>query len=96
MCVTTRSCTGLDARRRRLRYRLWHRGTREMDLILGRFADAAIGDLAETDIGDLERLSEVPDPELYAWVSGARPVPAAYDIAVFRRLCAFHSLGRRA
>jgi len=66
-----------------------------MDLILGRFADAAIGDLAETDIGNLERLAEVPDPELYAWISGACPVPAAYDIAVFRRLCAFHSPRRR-
>jgi antitoxin CptB len=66
-----------------------------MDLILGRFADAAIGDLAETDIGDLERLAEVPDPELSAWVSGVRPVPAAYDIAVFRRLCAFHSVRPR-
>jgi antitoxin CptB len=67
-----------------------------MDLILGRFADAAIGDLAETEIGELERLANVPDPELYSWVSGACPVPPAYDIAVFRRLCAFYSLERRA
>jgi len=96
MCATTRSCAGLNLRRRRLRYRLWHRGTREMDLILGRFADAMLGDLAETGIAELELLAEVPDPELYAWVSGARPVPAAYDIAMFRRLCAFYSLERRA
>ena len=68
--------TELDQRRRRLRYRLWHRGTREMDLIMGRFADAVIGELADTDIGDLERLAEVPDPELYAWFSGVDPVPA--------------------
>ena len=94
MCETIRSCVGLNPRLRRLRYRLWHRGTREMDLILGRFADAAICDLDETDIGELERLAEVPDPELYGWVSGTCPVPAAYDIAVFRRLCAFYALGR--
>lgn len=87
---------GLDLRRRRLRYRLWHRGTREMDLIMGRFADAVIGELAQFEIDDLERLAEVPDPELYAWVSGASTVPAAYDVAVFRRLCAFHSAGPRA
>jgi antitoxin CptB len=85
----------LDPRRRRLRYRLWHRGTREMDLIMGRFADAVIGELTQTEIGELERLAEVPDPELYAWVSGAGPVPAAFDTAVFRRLCAFHGAGRR-
>jgi antitoxin CptB len=90
--MTATDFTGLDQRRRRLRYRLWHRGTREMDLIMGRFVDAMIGELADTDIGDLERLAEVPDPELYAWFSGAEPVPAAYDMGVFRRLRAFHSL----
>lgn len=91
MAATTVPNGGLDPRRRRLRYRLWHRGTREMDLVMGRFADAVIADLAETDLGDLERLAEMPDPELYAWVSGACPVPAAYDVNVFRRLCAFHA-----
>ena len=40
MTGTTRSSAGLDERRRRLLYRSWHRGTREMDLIMGRFADA--------------------------------------------------------
>ena len=73
--------TALDERRRRLRYRLWHRGTREMDLIMGRFADATIGELTETDLGDLERLAELPDPQLYAWVSGAEAVPPAFDMA---------------
>jgi antitoxin CptB len=87
---TTRSSAGLDPRRRRLLYRLWHRGTREMDLIMGRFGDAVIGELTEADLGELERLAEVPDPELYSWLTGARPVPLNYDIAVFRRLNSFH------
>lgn len=94
MSATT-SGAGLDPRRRRLRYRLWHRGTREMDLIMGLFADAVIGELMPSEIDELERLAEVPDPELYDWVSGACPVPAAFDVAVFRRLCAFHRAGRR-
>ena len=38
----SRSSDGLDARRRKLLFRAWHRGMREMDLIMGRFADAAI------------------------------------------------------
>jgi antitoxin CptB len=80
----------LDERRRRLRYRLWHRGTREMDLIMGRFVDAVIVELSEHDIDDLERLAEVPDPELYAWVSSGSSVPCEYDGAMFRRLRAFH------
>jgi antitoxin CptB len=92
MTGTTRSSAGLGARRRRLLYRLWHRGTREMDLIMGRFADAAIGELTDAEIGELEALAEVPDPELYGWLIGDRPVPPNYDIAVFRRLRDFHAL----
>ena len=92
MTGTTRSSAGLDPRRRRLLYRAWHRGTREMDLIMGRFADAQIGALTDTEIGELERLADVPDPELYAWLTGSRPVPDDYDLAVFRRLRDFHAL----
>jgi antitoxin CptB len=92
MTGTRRSSADLDLRRRRLLYRLWHRGTREMDLVLGRFADAAIGALSSEEIAELERLAEVPDPELYDWLTGASPVPASYDIAVFRQLRAFYEL----
>ncbi len=92
MTGTTRSSTGLDERRRRLLYRSWHRGTREMDLIMGRFADAVIDELSDAEIVELEELAAVPDPELYAWLTGGRPVPENYDIGVFRRLRDFHSL----
>lgn len=93
MTGMVRSSLGLDERRRRLLYRSWHRGTREMDLIMGRFADAALGELTDTEVAELERLAEVPDPELYAWLTGARHVPDDYDLAVFRRLRDFHALG---
>ena len=89
MTGTTRSSQGLDARRRKLLYHCWHRGTREMDLIMGRFADAAIGDLNEADVDDFERLAEVPDQDLYGWLTGNAPLKADYDTEVFRRLRAF-------
>jgi antitoxin CptB len=94
MTGTARSSSGLEPRRRRLLYRLWHRGTREMDLIMGRFADAVIADLTESDIGALERIAEVPDPELYGWLTGAIAVPRDFDVAVFRRLHRFHQAGQ--
>lgn len=90
MTGTTRSSEGLDPRRRRLLYRAWHRGTKEMDLITGPFADAVIADLRESELAEFEALNEVPDPDLYAWVVGQRAVPADYDTALFRRLRAFH------
>ena len=70
MTGSTRSSDGLDDRRKRLLFRCWHRGTREMDLILGRFADAEIADLGDDELAQLEHLIEVPDPDLYAALTG--------------------------
>ena len=89
MTGTTRSSEGLDARRRKILFRSWHRGMREVDLIMGRFADAAIAELAEHELTEFERLIEVPDRELLAWVTGETTVPPDYDTTLFRRLRAF-------
>ena len=78
MTGSTRSSQGLDDRRKRLLFRCWHRGTREMDLILGRFADATIGELSDQEIGELEHLIEVPDPDLYAALTGDKVQPSEY------------------
>lgn len=89
MTGTTRSSEGLDARRRRLLFRAWHRGSREMDLIMGRFADASIGELSEAELTEFERLAEQPEPDVYAWITGDRPVPAEHDTLLFRKLRSF-------
>ena len=90
MTGTTRSSEGLDVRRRKLLFHCWHRGMREMDLILGRFADATLEQLTQEELGDLEQLMEVPDRELLAWIIGEAEVPAHYDSALFRRLFDFN------
>ncbi len=94
--MTQRSSDGLDERRRKLLFRAWRRGVREMDLIVGRFADAHIAALDEPALDDFERLIEVPNAELYAWVSGAQAVPQDDDSAVLRQLIAFHRQGEAA
>jgi antitoxin CptB len=91
MSGTTISSEGLDARRRRLLFRAWHRGMREVDLITGRFADAHILTLSEAEVDDFERLMDVPEPHLLAWVMGSVETPAAYDTALFRRICAYRA-----
>ena len=90
MTGTTRSSKGLDARRRRILFRAWHRGMREMDLIMGRFADAAIHELSDAELDEFEDLMQAPDPEVYRWIAGDEPPPAAYDRPLLRRLRAFH------
>jgi antitoxin CptB len=89
--MTQRSSEGLDARRRRLLFRAWRRGVREMDLIMGRFADAYIDQFDEPALNEFETLIEAPNADLYAWVIGVAAVPARYDTAVLRQLIGFHA-----
>ena len=93
MTGSTRSSHGLDDRRKRLLFRCWHRGTREMDLILGRFADAEIADLSDADVAELEILIELPDPDLYNAFSGAVAIEPQYAGALFDRIKAFQGTG---
>lgn len=92
MTGSTRSSGGLDDRRKRLLFRCWHRGTREMDLILGRFADAEIDALSDGELAELERLIEAPDPDLYAALTGDGPLPSEYACPLFQRIKAFRAV----
>jgi antitoxin CptB len=77
-------------------FRAWHRGMREMDLIMGRFADRALEGLDDGDLAEFERLIELPDRDLLAWITGEAEVPAPFDTALFRRLRDFHTRGEGA
>jgi antitoxin CptB len=87
---TNLSSEGLNARQRRLLFRCWHRGIREMDLVLGRFADAHLASLSDSELDEIERWLDVPDQQIFAWVNGMEPVPPNYDTPLFRRLRSVH------
>ena len=63
-----------------------------MDLILGRFADAEIATLSDDELGTLERLIEVPDPDLYAALTSDAPLPPELGSALFDRIKAFRAV----
>lgn len=90
MSGSTRSSADLDPRRRKLLFRAWHRGMRENDLIMGRFADDAIAGFTDVELDEFERLIEVLDRDLLGWITGEIAVPENYDTELFRRLKAFH------
>jgi antitoxin CptB len=87
------SSEGLDARRRRLLFRSRHRGIREMDLVLGPFADAQLVDFIAAELDEYERWLEVPDQQMFAWVNGSETAPVEFNTALFRKLIAFHRGG---
>ena len=76
-------------RRKKLQFRSWHRGTRELDLIFGPFADVAIESLDEDELDDYERLLNLQDSDLMDWVLGARPLPPEIDSPLLQRILAF-------
>ena len=75
MSGTTRTSSDLDPRRRRLLYRAWHRGMREMDLVFGRFCDAEVDRLSEAELDEIEGLMELPDQDVYRWISDPTATP---------------------
>ena len=90
MTGSTRSSDGLDARRRRLLFRSWHRGTREADLIMGRFADAHIEGFSDAELDQYEHLLDALETDLLSWMTGVAEVSAEHDTAMFRRVRDFH------
>jgi antitoxin CptB len=72
----------MDDRRKKLRFRAWRRGFREIDLILGGFADRRLAELDETGLDAFERLLDAPDQEVYEWVTEQAPAPSDHDSPV--------------
>ena len=64
-----------EIRLKRLRMRAWHRGIKEMDLILGGWADAHLASADDATLDQFEAVLEEADQDLYQWVSGQRPAP---------------------
>ncbi len=65
-----------EARLKRMKMRAWRRGMKEMDLILGPFADRHLAQLGEDDLLCFDQILNENDQDLYQWVSGQTAAPA--------------------
>jgi antitoxin CptB len=84
-----------DARRKRLKFRAWHRGMKEVDLILGPFADAHVDGLDEAALDQFEQLLSVPDNELYDWLCDRRTPPDSHRTRLYEQVRDFSRRTRR-
>jgi len=75
--------------RKRLIFRSWHRGTREIDILLGRFADEHIPSFDANHVRQYERLLKNSDPDLYNWMTEKEPVPPSENTDVMKLLLNF-------
>jgi antitoxin CptB len=76
----------LDRLRRKLRFRAWHRGIKEMDLILGHFADVALEGMGEVELVEFSALLEVNDRDLIQWFTGESETPIEWRTDLFEKI----------
>jgi antitoxin CptB len=64
-----------ETRRKRLLFQSWHRGMKEMDLVLGRFGESHLARFTSAQLDTYEQLLEEDDADLWSWITGRAPVP---------------------
>ncbi len=82
----------LDERRRRADYRAMHRGTKEMDWLLGRYANARLAGMSDAELDEFEILLAMPDPQLQAWLMGGERFDDSDLAPLLRRIRSFHGI----
>lgn len=76
----------VENKRKRLIFRSEHRGTKEMDLVLGSFAKKYIPEFTEEELSLYDEILNESDPDLYNWVTGIEDFPANKMNAVYEIL----------
>ncbi len=84
----------MDDRRKRLKFQANHRGMKEMDLILGAFADATLPDLTDDQLDQFETLLQCPDQDLFAWMIGKEPLPDEFNNEIMQMIQNFQFPGK--
>lgn len=82
-----------DIRRKRAYYRACHRGTKEMDLLLGRYAETEIANMREEDLHCFEELLSLPDPVLDGMIRGGKPADQKLA-ALIEKIQTYHGIVR--
>jgi antitoxin CptB len=82
----------MERRRRRAAWRASHRGTKELDLLIGSFAERRLPLMSEEELAHFERFLEVGDPSLQAWLLGAGVEPEPGFVTLVAAVREFHGL----
>lgn len=83
----------LDNIRKRLAWRASRRGIKEMDIIVGGYADAHLPTMSAKDLITFEALLEIPDQQLLSWVTRQEDVPLELRNPMLMAILAFRPAG---
>ncbi|MDE2406116.1 MAG: succinate dehydrogenase assembly factor 2 [Sphingomonadales bacterium] len=75
-----------ESRIKRLRFRAWHRGTREADYMIGCYFDSFHQAWGEAELAWFEALIEEEDVDIMGWALGTLSVPPEYAGALMDRM----------
>ena len=87
--ISDETAEPLDRRRKKLRFRAWRRGFRELDLILGGFADRKLDVLDDAALDAFEALLNANDQDVYEWIVQIAPAPPEYETPTLALIRAF-------
>ncbi len=82
----------MDIRKKRMLFRSWHRGFKEMDLILGSFADRRLESLGPEELDQFEAILDAEDTPLYQWITGKDAMPDVFNTPIMTEICDFAPL----
>ena len=80
----------IEIQRKRLIFRSLHRGTKEMDHLLGKFAENKIPIMGDAELDNYEIFLEEADPDLYNWITKKHPVPEEKQTQILKEITEFH------
>jgi antitoxin CptB len=78
-----------EIRRKRLRYHSWHRGTKELDLVLGQFAERHLPAMNDVEMGLYEAILNENEHDIYAWLAGREALPKEHDHHIMHMILNF-------
>lgn len=88
MSGTSLSSANLSPQKKKILIRAWHRGTREMDLLIGHFADRHLPDFTDAECDAFEAMIAALDGDMLDWVTGAAPLPESENTPMMQRFLA--------
>lgn len=78
------------SRIKKLSYQSWHRGIRELDLILGQFSDKYLSTFSEKELDEYQAILENNDLDLWDWISGKVSIPVEHSNYILQKICKFY------